>query len=39
MAEKAGTKYECAQCGLVVIVVKASDGQIQCHGQPMKRLN
>lgn len=36
MPEKAGTKYVCEVCGGTVIVVKASDGEIQCHGQPMK---
>jgi desulfoferrodoxin-like iron-binding protein len=36
LADKPGTKYECAVCGGVVIVVKAGEGQLKCHGQPMK---
>lgn len=36
MRDKAGTKYECSTCGATVLVVKASDGEISCHGRPMK---
>jgi desulfoferrodoxin-like iron-binding protein len=39
MAEKAGTRYGCTTCAAVVVVVKTSDGELQCHGQPMKVLS
>ena len=35
MPNNLGKRYECAECGGTVLVTKAGDGGIECHGQPM----
>jgi hypothetical protein len=31
-----GTKLMCETCGAQAVVIKAGDGQVSCHGKPMK---
>lgn len=30
-----GKRYTCAVCEATVLVTKAGDGELSCHGQPM----
>ena len=35
MPNKLGKRYSCAECGAEVLVTKAGDGELACHGEPM----
>ena len=37
MANDMGKRYTCGTCGAQVIVTKAGDGGLQCHGAPMTK--
>ena len=37
MANEMGKRYACGVCGAQVIVTKAGDGALVCHGQPMTK--
>ena len=30
-----GKRYECSECDAQILVTKAGDGSLECHGQPM----
>ena len=30
-----GKRYVCAECDAQILVTKAGDGGLECHGQPM----
>ncbi|TML64104.1 MAG: hypothetical protein E6G17_03620 [Actinobacteria bacterium] len=32
---KLGKRYSCAECGAEVLVTRAGDGELSCHGEPM----
>ena len=36
MATQIGKRYVCTKCGSEFIVTKASEGELQCCGQPME---
>ena len=36
MANQLGRRYECPECGTMVLCTKAGDGAIQCCSQEMK---
>ena len=38
MANNLGKRYSCAECGGQVLVTKAGDGGLECHGQAMEIL-
>jgi desulfoferrodoxin len=31
-----GTKLACETCGAQVVVIKGGEGEVTCHGKPMK---
>lgn len=31
-----GTKLSCEECGAQVVVIKGGEGQLACHGRPMR---
>jgi desulfoferrodoxin-like iron-binding protein len=31
-----GKRYQCAACGVTVLITKAGDGQLTCHGEAME---
>jgi hypothetical protein len=35
MANLLGKRYQCAVCEATVLVTKAGDGEIRCHGEVM----
>lgn len=35
MANELGKRYVCSQCVTQVLVSKAGDGELTCHGEPM----
>ena len=35
MANLLGKRYECAECGATVLVTKAGEGELSCHGVAM----
>ena len=35
MANQMGKRYACGTCNAEVVVTKAGEGAIECHGQPM----
>ena len=35
MANELGKRYVCAHCAVQVLVSKAGDGELTCHGEPM----
>jgi desulfoferrodoxin-like iron-binding protein len=37
VANLMGKRYTCAVCEGTVLVTKAGDGELQCHGQPMEQ--
>lgn len=36
MANNLGKRYTCPECEAQVLVTKAGDGGLECHGQPME---
>jgi len=36
MANLLGKRYQCGECEATVLVTKAGDGELACHGQPME---
>jgi desulfoferrodoxin len=36
MANLLGKRYQCGECEATVLVTKAGDGQLSCHGKPME---
>ncbi len=36
MSNLLGKRYQCAVCEAIVLVTKAGDGELRCHGQPME---
>jgi desulfoferrodoxin-like iron-binding protein len=36
MANLLGKRYTCSECEVTVLVTKAGDGELVCHGQPME---
>jgi Desulfoferrodoxin, N-terminal domain len=36
MANLMGKRYTCGVCEATVLVTKAGDGEMTCHGQPME---
>ena len=36
MANQLGKRYQCATCEATVLVTKAGDGALSCHGAPME---
>ena len=36
MANLLGKRYVCAECEATVLVTKAGDGEVTCHGQAME---
>ena len=36
MANLLGKRYVCGECEATVLVTKAGDGELTCHGQPME---
>jgi hypothetical protein len=36
MANLLGKRYQCAVCEVTVLVTKAGDGELACHGQAME---
>ena len=36
MSTKLGKRYECADCGTVVLCVKAGTADLECCGRPMR---
>ncbi len=36
MANLMGKRYQCSTCEALVLVTKAGDGELVCHGQPME---
>jgi hypothetical protein len=36
MANLLGKRYVCAECEATVLVTKAGDGEVMCHGQAME---
>ena len=37
VANLMGTRYTCSVCESTVLVTKAGDGELQCHGQAMEQ--
>ena len=37
MANLMGKRYTCSVCESTVLVTKAGDGELQCHGQAMEQ--
>jgi hypothetical protein len=35
LANELGKRYVCAECATQVLVSKAGEGELACHGQPM----
>jgi hypothetical protein len=35
LANELGKRYVCAECAIQVLVSKAGDGELSCHGAPM----
>ena len=35
MPNQVGKRYVCSECPAQVLVSKAGDGELSCHGQPM----
>ena len=36
MANQMGKRYTCSVCEATVLVTKAGDGEVNCHGQAME---
>ena len=36
MTNQLGKRYHCPECEATVLVTKAGDGALECHGQPME---
>ena len=36
MTNQLGKRYQCPTCEATVLVTKAGEGQLSCHGQPME---
>ena len=36
MANQLGRRYVCETCGTESLCTKAGEGEVTCHGQPMK---
>lgn len=36
MASEMGKRYSCAVCESQVLIVKAGEGDLECHDQPME---
>ena len=36
MPNQMGKRYTCAECEATVLVTKAGEGTLACHGQPME---
>ena len=36
MPNQMGKRYTCAECEATVLVTKAGEGTLRCHGQPME---
>ena len=36
MANLLGKRYQCPECEATVLVTKAGDGELSCHGKPME---
>ncbi len=36
MGNNLGKRYTCAECEAQILVTKAGDGALECHGQPME---
>ena len=36
MANQLGKRYQCAECEATVLITKAGDGELSCHGQVME---
>jgi desulfoferrodoxin-like iron-binding protein len=36
MANQMGKRYKCVVCEATILVTKAGDGQLTCHGQVME---
>ena len=36
MANQLGKRYVCATCDATVLVTKAGEGTLECHGAPME---
>lgn len=36
MANLLGKRYQCGECEATVLVTKAGDGELACHGKPME---
>ena len=36
MANLLGKRYQCGECEATVLVTKAGDGELVCHGKPME---
>ena len=36
MGNNLGKRYTCTECGAQVLVTKAGEGALECHGQPME---
>ena len=36
MANLLGKRYQCSECEVTVLVTKAGDGELVCHGKPME---
>lgn len=38
MTNLLGKRYQCAECEATVLVTKAGDGALECHGSPMENV-
>jgi hypothetical protein len=38
MANTLGKRYQCAKCDAQILVTKAGDGELECHGEKMQLL-
>jgi hypothetical protein len=36
VANQLGKRYQCSTCEATVLITKAGDGELSCHGQPME---
>jgi hypothetical protein len=36
MANQLGKRYQCSVCEATVLITKAGDGELSCHGQTME---
>jgi hypothetical protein len=36
MANQMGKRYTCSECEATVLVTKAGEGTLNCHGKPME---